>query len=155
VPGLRTGLAADDPAREGRIGRFLEVDAQSVPWLPGHQRVLHVQLDRLRAAPVNVVVYVSDLMGDVGPVCSWEDHQSRTRLEAAERAWEISNSHVGNLSGWMLEARMALESVLRGVTIGPEDWVEVDGVSFVCRPDGFEESEVDWDEGLDNDTPFG
>lgn len=122
-----------------------------MPGVPGDERVLLVQLPGLR--PVNVVVFVRDLMGDVGPVCSWDDWESRTPLEAAERAWEISNAHIGNLTGWMLEARIELEAVLRGVTIGPDDWVEVDGVSYACRSDGFEESEVDWDEGLDNDTP--
>ncbi len=126
-----------------------------MPRLQGYERVLQLQLERVREAPVNVIVFVRDLMGDVGPVCSWDDHQSRTPLEAAERAWEISNAHIGNLSGWMLEARNDLEAVLRGATIGPDDWVEVDGVSYVCRPDGFEESEVDWDEGLDNDAPIG
>lgn len=121
---------------------------EPVPGLPRDERVLLLQLG---VPPVIVVVFVRDLMGDVGPVCEWEDLESRTPLEAAERAWEISNAHIGNLAGWMLEARIALEEVLAGVTIGPDDWVEVDGVSYACRPDGFEESEVDWDDGLDNE----
>lgn len=117
-----------------------------MPRLPRDEWALRLPLEN-RGPQVNVTVYVRDMMNQVGPVMSWEDHLSRTPIEAAERAWELSTAHVGNLSGWMLEARKGLDNVLRGLAIGPGDWVEVDGSSYVCRHDGFDEIETNWDDG--------
>jgi hypothetical protein len=98
---------------------------------------------RLLLVPVeevvmHVVVHVKDLFGRREPACAWDDHESRTQLEAADRAWRICNGFFGNLAGWELEARGSFDAAARGLSIGPGDFVEVDGVRWVCRRVGFE-----------------
>lgn len=89
---------------------------------------------------MHVIVHVKDLSGQRDPACVWEDYESRTQLEAADRAWKICNGFFGNLSSWELEARSSFEAAAPGLSIGPGDFVEVDGVRWTCRPVGFERS---------------
>jgi hypothetical protein len=86
---------------------------------------------------MEVVVHVKDLFGRREPTCAWTDAESRSQLEAADRAWRICNGFFGNLSGWELEARVAFEAAAPGLSIGPGDVVEVDGARWVCGRAGF------------------
>jgi hypothetical protein len=95
---------------------------------------------------MNVIVYVRDLMGEFGPICSWDDWESRDQAEAADRAWWITNDHIGNLTGWQLEARQEFELAAQGLTLGIGDWVNVEGEVFVCTSEGMEPADVEWEE---------
>ena len=95
---------------------------------------------------MNVIVFVRDLMGVFGPICSWEDWESGFPAEAAERAWWITNDHIGTLSGWQLAAREEFELAAQGVTIGPGDVVVIENQAFVCTDAGMEPSDFEWDE---------
>jgi hypothetical protein len=117
------------------------VDTISVPgMLRGRRPVLLLEELRRPEALMHVVVHVKDLSGQRDPACAWEDYESRTQLEAADRAWKICNGFFGNLSSWELEARSFFEAAAPGLSIGPGDFVEVDGVRWTCRPVGFERS---------------
>jgi len=95
---------------------------------------------------MNVIVYILDLMGVFGPICSWDDWESRDPAEAADRAWWITNDHIGNLSGWQLAAREEFELAAQGLTIGPNDVVVVEGQAFKCTSEGMEPSDIEWEE---------
>lgn len=98
---------------------------------------------------VNVVIWIRDLMGVFGPICSWEDWESRDQAEAADRAWWIANDHIGNLDGWRLAAREEFEMAAQGLTIGPGDIVVVEGEAFLCTESGMEPTEFDEEEWAD------
>ena len=80
-------------------------------------------------ALMHIIVHVKDLNGQRDPACAWDDYESRTQLEAADRAWKICNGFFGDLSSWELEARSFFEAAAPGLSIGPGDFVEVDGVN--------------------------
>jgi len=133
-------MDTDDQHRQGRKG-VAQVDTLSMPGMRRGRGQMHL-LAKLHSpeALMHVIVHVKDLSGRRDPACAWEDYESRTQLEAADRAWKICNGFFGNLGSWELEARSSFEAAAPGLSIGPGDFVEVDGVRWTCRPVGFERS---------------
>lgn len=71
------------------------------------------------------------------PVFSYDDLRSSTSLEAAERAWTLTNGHPGDFDEEDLALREEFERCVPGHSVGVGDGVEIDGRMYECRRDGF------------------
>ena len=68
---------------------------------------------------------------------SYEDTQSNTKQDAAQRAWHITNGANMLLEGDDLSLRTRWEALHPGIAVSVNDIVIVDGIKLKCLPEGW------------------